>query len=138
MLTTQDVPGEPENKYQKLCASSPYDTASPRIRNLYPLGKIEKRSYHLSSCPFIHFFPRHKKGLTSEAGQVQPNAVCLSVCLPPSLQVTLSLTPLSRVAVQERDCPVRLILPVGGSWRLVCGGTGDLLALCQDEADRRF
>lgn len=78
-----DVSGEPENKYQKLCAASPYDMAIPRIRNLYPLGKIEKRSSHLSSCPLIHFFPRHKKGLTSEAGQVQPNAVCPSVSLPP-------------------------------------------------------
>lgn len=96
MLTTWNVTEKPENKYWKLFSPSAYDPASTyELGNSIPLERLRKKSFHLSVCPFIHLFPEQERGLTGEAdkhdpGQVQPNAVCPSLCLSPCKSHMLS------------------------------------------------
>lgn len=133
-LTTQDVAGEPENKHWKRRAASPYDPASPHLGTSAPLERL-KKTFPPFSLPFYSLL-RMAQERSAQRGWVAPAQRCLSVRLSLSLQLTRSLLHMSRGAVPAPDRPAGPILPVGGSWRLVCRGTGDLPAACQDAADR--
>lgn len=98
-LATWDVAGKSEDRYWKLFSSSPYDPASPQIRNLCPLGKIEE-----NVPTFLLFASSHgRQGVwlvslvSVTLGRDNPNAVCLSV----SLSASHAFPP----ALESRGCP---------------------------------